>query len=163
MIALGGKTLDLAAFEQIIIGKKNVNISSSAEKDVTRSFEFLEKFSKDKLIYGINTGFGPMAQYRINDTDRTQLQYNLIRSHSSGMGQLLSPQHSRAMLLARMHTLLLGYSGIHPDTVKLMGDLINNDAYPCVYAHGGVGASGDLVQLAHLALGLIGEGNFWFK
>ena len=163
MIALGGKTLDLAAFEQIIIGRKNVNISASAEKDVTRSFEFLEKFSKDKLIYGINTGFGPMAQYRINDADRTQLQYNLIRSHSSGMGQLLSPQHSRAMLLARMHTLLLGYSGIHPDTVKLMSDLINNDAYPCVYAHGGVGASGDLVQLAHLALGLIGEGNFWFK
>jgi histidine ammonia-lyase len=57
MIALGGKTLDLAAFEQIIIGKKDVNISASADKDVTRSFEFLEKFSKDKLIYGINTGF----------------------------------------------------------------------------------------------------------
>jgi histidine ammonia-lyase len=163
MIALGGKTLDLAAFEQIILQEKDINISAAAVKDVTRSFEFLTKFSKDKLIYGINTGFGPMAQYRIDDADRTQLQYNLIRSHSSGMGALLSPQHSRAMLLARMNTLLLGYSGIHPDTVQLMADLINNKAYPCVYAHGGVGASGDLVQLAHLALGLIGEGNFWFN
>jgi histidine ammonia-lyase len=162
MIALGGKTLDLAAFEQIILQEKDVNISSAAAKDVSRSFEFLTKFSKDKLIYGINTGFGPMAQYRIEDADRERLQYNLIRSHSSGMGALLSPQHSRAMLLARMHTLLLGYSGIHPDTVELMQNLLNAKAYPCVYAHGGVGASGDLVQLAHLALGLIGEGNFWF-
>lgn len=163
MISLGGKPLDLAVFEQIVLQEKEVTISAPAIKDVTRSYDFLRSFSKDKLIYGINTGFGPMAQYRINDDDRKQLQYNLIRSHSSGMGQLLSPKHSRAMLLARLNTMLLGYSGIHPDTVQLMTDLLNNEAYPCVYAHGGVGASGDLVQLAHLALGLIGEGNFWFK
>lgn len=163
MVSLGGKVLDIAAFEQIILHQKQVTISASTIKEVSRSYNFLQSFSKDKLIYGINTGFGPMAQYRINDKDRKQLQYNLIRSHSSGMGQLLSPQQSRAMLLARLNTMLLGYSGIHPDTVQLMADLLNNEAYPCVYAHGGVGASGDLVQLAHLALGLIGEGNFWFE
>ncbi|MBS1772859.1 MAG: aromatic amino acid lyase [Bacteroidetes bacterium] len=163
MISLGGKALDLSTFEQVVLYTKQVNISASALKEVTQSYNFLKNFSGDKLIYGINTGFGPMAQYRINDTDRKQLQYNLIRSHSSGMGQLLSPLHSRGMLLARLNTMLLGYSGIHPDTVQLMVDLLNNEAYPCVYAHGGVGASGDLVQLAHLALGLIGEGNFWFK
>ena len=67
------------------------------------------------------------------------------------------------MLLARLHSLLLGYSGIHPELPQLMTDLMNMDAYPCVYAHGGVGASGDLVQLAHLALGLIGEGKFWWN
>ena len=116
MISLGGKPLDLAAFEQIILHNEQVNISASAIKDVTRSFEFLKSFSNDKLIYGINTGFGPMAQYRINDTDRKQLQFNLIRSHSSGMGQLLSPLHSRALLLSRLNTLLLGYSGIHSAT-----------------------------------------------
>lgn len=163
MISLGGKAIDLATFEQVVLHQKEVNISASAIKEVTQSYNFLKSFSGDKLIYGINTGFGPMAQYRINDTDRKQLQYNLIRSHSSGMGQLLSPLHSRGMLLARLHTMLLGYSGIHPDVVQLMTNLLNNDAYPCVYAHGGVGASGDLVQLAHLALGLIGEGNFWFE
>lgn len=163
MVSLGGKAIDIAAFEQIVLQTKEVNLAAPAVKEVTRSYDFLRTFSKDKLIYGINTGFGPMAQYRINDTDRKQLQYNLIRSHSSGMGQLLSPLHSRAMLLARLHTMLLGFSGIHPDTVQLMTDLLNNEAYPCVYAHGGVGASGDLVQLAHLALGLIGEGNFWYK
>lgn len=163
MISLGGKPLDLAVFEQIILQQKDINIAAAAITGVTRSYDFLQSFSKDKLIYGINTGFGPMAQYRINEDDRKELQYNLIRSHSSGMGQLLSAQSCRATLLARLHTLLLGYSGIHPDTVQLMADLINNDAYPCIYAHGGVGASGDLVQLAHLALGLIGEGNFWYE
>ena len=163
MISLGGKPLDLAAFEQIILQQNPITISASAITNVTRSYEFLQAFSQDKLIYGINTGFGPMAQYRIDDDDRRQLQYNLIRSHSSGMGQILSPLNCRATMLARLNTLLLGYSGIHPDMVQLMVELINNDAYPCIYSHGGVGASGDLVQLAHLALGLIGEGKFWFK
>jgi len=163
MISLGGKPLDITAFEQIVLHQKNINISAAAIKEVTRSYQFLQSFSKDKLIYGINTGFGPMAQYRIEDNDRRDLQYNLIRSHSSGMGQLLSPMHTRALMLSRLNTLLLGYSGIHPETVQLLTDLINNEAYPCVYAHGGVGASGDLVQLAHLALGLIGEGEFWFE
>jgi|SRR5690606_33281420 len=104
-----------------------------------------------------------MAQYRIEDDARIQLQLNLIRSHSSGMGQLLSPLQSRATLLARLNTMMRAYSGIHPELVKLMRDLLNAAAYPCIYQHGGVGASGDLVQLAHLALGLIGEGNFQYK
>lgn len=163
MIALGGKPLDLDAFEQIVLYQKEVNLTPSAVKEASRSYEFLKAFSQDKLIYGINTGFGPMAQYRINDTDKKQLQYNLIRSHSSGMGDKLNTIQSRAMMLARLHTLVLGYSGVHPDLVQLMTDLINNEAYPCIYAHGGVGASGDLVQLAHLALGLIGEGEFWHE
>lgn len=163
MISLGGKPLDLAAFEQIILQQKPVTVAASSMENVRGCYEFLKEFSQDKLIYGINTGFGPMAQYRIDDNDRRQLQYNLIRSHSSGMGQLLSPLNCRATMLARLNTLLLGYSGIHPEMILLMTTLINNDAYPCIYAHGGVGASGDLVQLAHLALGLIGEGDFWFK
>ncbi len=160
MIPLSGKKLDLAAFEQIILQQKQINISASALKEVRQSYDFLKSFSRDKLIYGINTGFGPMAQYRIDDADCRALQYNLIRSHSSGMGQLLEPRHTRALMLARLNTLLLGYSGVHTDTVTLLTALINAEAYPCIYAHGGVGASGDLVQLAHLALGLVGEGEF---
>ncbi|HRO41979.1 MAG TPA: aromatic amino acid ammonia-lyase [Flavipsychrobacter sp.] len=163
MISLGGRILDLAAFEQIVLQNKNIEIAKATLDDVSDCFEFLQKFSGDKLIYGINTGFGPMAQYRINDEDRSALQYNLIRSHSSGMGAVLSEQQCRATLLARMNTMLLGYSGIHINLIHLMTALINAGAYPAIYAHGGVGASGDLVQLAHLALGLIGEGNFWFK
>ncbi len=163
MISLGGKKLDLAAFEQIVLQQKPINITEETLDNVKASFDFLNNFSQDKLIYGINTGFGPMAQYRIDDADRKQLQYNLIRSHSSGMGALLTAQQCRATMLARLNTLNLGFSGIHVNLVKLMQDLINADAYPAIYSHGGVGASGDLVQLAHLALGLIGEGDFWFK
>ncbi|HQE11309.1 MAG TPA: aromatic amino acid ammonia-lyase [Flavipsychrobacter sp.] len=163
MITINAKSLDLAAFERIVLQKETLHLDAASIQNVVDSYEFLAAFSDDKLIYGINTGFGPMAQYRIDDADRKKLQYNLIRSHSSGMGQILPEQQCRATLLARMNTLLLGYSGVHVSTINLMVNLINAEAYPCIYAHGGVGASGDLVQLAHLALGLIGEGEFWFK
>ena len=163
MVSVGRKKLDIREFGRIVLQGKPVSIDSRSLAEVQRSYNFLKVFSKGKLIYGINTGFGPMAQYRIDDADLHQLQYNLVRSHSSGMGRLLSPAQTRALMLARLNTMLLGYSGIHPDTVTLLAELINNEAYPCVYSHGGVGASGDLVQLAHLALGMIGEGDFLFK
>ncbi len=162
-LELGSSLLGMAAFEQIVLQQSAIKLSAETVKNVDDSFRFLQQFSADKLIYGINTGFGPMAQYRINDEDRIALQYNLIRSHCSGMGNVLSAQQCRATMLARLNTLLLGFSGVHQNLVTLMTSLINADAYPVLYAHGGVGASGDLVQLAHLALGLIGEGSFYFK
>lgn len=149
--------------EQIVLQKETVTLDPRQLQEVADCHRFLINFSKDKLIYGINTGFGPMAQYRIEDADRVHLQLNLIRSHCSGMGKLLSPVQSRAALLARLNTMMCARSGIHPGTVELMAALLNAEAYPCMYHHGGVGASGDLVQLAHLALGLIGEGNFWYR
>jgi histidine ammonia-lyase len=163
MIPIGKEILNLDTLEQIVLQKQNISIHAAAAAEVNTSHEFLKNFAKDKLIYGINTGFGPMAQYRIEDEDARQLQLNLIRSHSSGMGTLLTPDQSRALMLARLNTVLRAYSGIHPELIQLMEALINAEAYPCVYQHGGVGASGDLVQLAHLALGLIGEGYFQYK
>ena len=163
MAVLGAQILTLEQLEQIVLQKETVTLDTERLREVADCHRFLIDFSKDKLIYGINTGFGPMAQYRIEDADRVQLQLNLIRSHCSGMGKLLSPIQSRAALLARLNTMLCARSGIHPDTVELMVALLNAEAYPCMYHHGGVGASGDLVQLAHLALGLIGEGNFWYR
>lgn len=163
MKEIAGQPLSLESLEQIVFQKENIALSEKALKNVQQCYDFLVDFSKDKLIYGINTGFGPMAQYRIEDADRIALQHNLIRSHCSGMGRLLSPQQLRATLLARLNTMMLAHSGIHPDLVLLLKELINHEAYPCIYEHGGVGASGDLVQLAHLALGLIGEGHFWYK
>lgn len=160
---IGNKILNLEALEQIVLQKSKISINAEANADVVASHQFLKDFAKDKLIYGINTGFGPMAQYRIEDADAIKLQLNLIRSHSSGMGSLLSPDQSRALMLARLNTMLRAYSGIHPELVELMTNLINAEAYPCVFQHGGVGASGDLVQLAHLALGLIGEGYFQYQ
>jgi len=163
MAVLGAQILTLEQLEQIVLQKETVTLDPRQLQEVADCHRFLINFSKDKLIYGINTGFGPMAQYRIEDADRVQLQLNLIRSHCSGMGKLLSPVQSRAALLARLNTMMCARSGIHPGTVELMAALLNAEAYPCMYHHGGVGASGDLVQLAHLALGLIGEGNFWYR
>ncbi|MGB1319020.1 MAG: aromatic amino acid lyase, partial [Flavobacteriales bacterium] len=130
---------------------------------VKESFAFLKKFSKDKIIYGINTGFGPMAQYRISDDELGHLQYNLIRSHASGMGAGLPDQYVRAVMLNRLNTLALGGSGVSLAVIEQLGSYIEKGIYPYIPEHGSVGASGDLVQLAHLALGLIGEGKAIYK
>jgi histidine ammonia-lyase len=140
-----------------------VELDASALKKVSESHDFLVEFSRDKLIYGINTGFGPMAQYRVSEEHQLQLQYNLIRSHSAGAGKALPDIQVKSAMICRLSSLMQGYSGIHPDVVILLKELINNNVYPQIFEHGGVGASGDLVQLAHLALNLIGEGEVTYK
>lgn len=155
--------LSLKEFKTIVFENKEVEVSEAVQNRVMESFIFLKEFSTNKVIYGVNTGFGPMAQYRIKDEDRIQLQYNLIRSHSSGTGKPLSPINVKSAILARLNTLSLGNSGVHPSVIHLMKEFINRDITPLIFEHGGVGASGDLVQLAHLALTLIGEGEVFYK
>ena len=155
--------LSIAEFESVIFNKAEVSISDTVYQRVNESFEFLRDFSSEKIIYGVNTGFGPMAQYKIEKEQQTQLQYNLIRSHASGTGQPLSQRQVKAAILARMNSLSLGNSGVHSSVIELMKELINRDITPLIFSHGGVGASGDLVQLAHLALVLIGEGEVFYK
>ncbi|TGD59187.1 HAL/PAL/TAL family ammonia-lyase [Flavobacterium humi] len=155
--------LSLEEFTSIVFKNNKVGISSTVLDRVEESFTFLKEFSGNKVIYGVNTGFGPMAQYRIKEEDRLQLQYNLIRSHSSGTGKPLSPVFVKSAILARLNTLSLGNSGVHPSVIHLMSEFINRDITPLIFEHGGVGASGDLVQLAHLALTLIGEGEVFYK
>ncbi|SDX03427.1 HAL/PAL/TAL family ammonia-lyase [Aequorivita viscosa] len=162
MPILNGK-LETADFDKIIFKNEAVQLHKDIIERVQISFDFLKEFSENKIIYGVNTGFGPMAQYKIKDEERIQLQYNLIRSHASGTGNPIPAQHVRAAMLARLNTLSLGNSGVHPSVIKLMSALLNKNIIPLIYEHGGVGASGDLVQLAHLALVLIGEGEVFYK
>jgi len=163
MISIAERPLTLSECSEILFRNEEISLSVVALKKVSESHSFLQSFSKNKLIYGINTGFGPMAQYKISDENLIELQYNLIRSHCSGSGKLLSPLLTKALMVARLNSLMQGYSGVHPDTVELLTTLINLNVYPCIYEHGGVGASGDLIQLAHLALVLIGEGEVFFE
>lgn len=163
MIRIGLQDLTLKDFIEVVLNNDRISIDESALKKSTESFRFLGEFSKDKLIYGINTGLGPMAQYRINDKDRIKLQYNAIRSHAAGSGGALPADYAFAAMFARLNTLAKGYSGVHPDTLRILEDFINNSIIPYIPAHGGVGASGDLIQLAHLALNLIGEGYVFYK
>ena len=155
--------LELRDFQRIIIENESIELDPSLLQRVNESFSFLKEFSKNKVIYGVNTGFGPMAQFKISDEDTHQLQYNLIRSHSSGIGNPLPADEVKACILARLNTLSLGNSGVHESVVFLLKELINRDVTPLIFEHGGVGASGDLVQLAHLALVLIGEGEVFYK
>jgi histidine ammonia-lyase len=124
---------------------------------------FIKKFAADKVIYGINTGFGPMAQWRVDDKHLKDLQYNIIRSHATGAGAPLDDTCVKAAMIARAGTLLQARSGVHPDAVRLLVQFINRGIFPFIPEHGSVGASGDLVQLAHMALTLIGEGQVHYK
>jgi len=155
--------LDLKDFYEVIFNENSIELDQDLLSKVENSFNFLKEFSENKVIYGVNTGFGPMAQYKIKDEDRIQLQYNLIRSHASGVGNPIPKMYVKAAMLARLNTLSLGNSGVHISVIELMKELINRDITPLIYEHGGVGASGDLVQLAHLALVLIGEGEVYYK
>jgi len=162
MVKLNG-TLGIEDFYKIIFENNPIEIEKSVYQTIENSFNFLRDFSENKTIYGVNTGFGPMAQYKIADADRVKLQYNLIRSHASGTGNPIPKKYVKAAILARLNTLSLGNSGVHKSVIELMSTLINLDITPLIYEHGGVGASGDLVQLAHLALVLIGEGEVYYK
>ena len=155
--------LNFDNFVRIVFGDANVSISKETDQIIEKSFRFLQKFAKNKIIYGVNTGFGPMAQYRIDDSDQKRLQYNLIRSHASGSGEPFDEKIVRAAILCRMNSLSQGKSGVHPEVIYLMRELLNNKVTPLIFKHGGVGASGDLVQLAHLALTLIGEGEVFYQ
>lgn len=163
MVHVGDRDLTLDNFSDILYKDQEVSLDTQTIEKVKVNFQFLQKFSSNKLIYGINTGFGPMAQYKVNEKNLLQLQYNLIRSHSSGAGNIMNPILVKAVMIARLNSLMQGYSGVHPEIVELLKDLINKNVSPCIFEHGGVGASGDLVQLAHLALVLIGEGEVIYE
>ncbi len=163
MIFIGQDVLSLNDFSELVFKQKEAALDEAALNKVHINFEFLKKFSSNKLIYGINTGFGPMAQYKVSEENILQLQYNLIRSHSSGSGNLMPALLSKALMVARLNSFMQAYSGVHAEVVELLKELINKNINPCIYEHGGVGASGDLVQLAHLGLVLIGEGEVLFE
>ena len=153
----------LTKFKNIIFDNQQLELSEEEVNKVTDCYNFLADFAKNKVIYGLNTGFGPMAQYKISESDLLNLQYNIIRSHSSGAGKPLAEIYVKAAMLCRYVTFLYGKSGVHVDTLNLIKNFINKNIIPFVPEHGSVGASGDLVQLSHLSLTLIGEGEVFYK
>lgn len=155
--------LQLQDVRSIVEENQQISIDEEVRRDIDNCFSFLDAFSKDKVIYGINTGFGPMAQWRIDDDHLKELQYNIIRSHSTGAGQPLSEKCVRAAMLARLMTFMQAHSGVNVKTCELLVEFLNRGIYPVIPQHGSVGASGDLVQLAHIALALIGEGEVFYQ
>lgn len=157
------KVLTLEQVRRMLFGEALLDPKTLPLHKVETCYEFLKSFSAEKVIYGINTGFGPMAQWRVDDAYLTDLQYNIIRSHATGAGDPLPDLYVKAAMIARLGTFLQARSGIHVDVVKLLIEFINRGIYPFIPKHGSVGASGDLVQLAHIALTLIGEGEVHYR
>ena len=112
----------------------------------------------DDVVYGINTGFGAMSSVRIDGNDLEDLQTNLIRSHACGVGELMEPEHVLLMMVFRANSLAKGVSGIRPEIIEMLIEMINSGIAPVVPRIGSLGASGDLAPLSHMSLALLGEG-----
>ena len=151
--------LDAAQLEQAAAGGARWSIAGSARAGIDASVNAVrELVAQHAAVYGINTGFGKLAQTRIADADLAQLQTNLVLSHSAGVGQPLAAPVVRLMLLLKAASLAHGFSGVRMEVIDLLLGLLNADVLPVIPEKGSVGASGDLAPLAHLACVLIGVG-----
>lgn len=139
-----------------------VELAASAKAQMQKSRDYIEgRIASGEVMYGVNTGFGAFSSVRISDDEIEQLQRNLIRSHSMGVGAPFTKTETRAMMILRANALAKGHSGIRPTVVEKILEFLNNDIIPVVPSQGSVGASGDLAPLSHLALAIIGEGDAW--
>ncbi len=162
-IALDGGSIALDVFARFLDGKQKVAIAKSVLPRLKRARLFVEeKLESNEPFYGINTGFGMLANKRIPKRDLDLLQQNLILSHAVGVGEPFPPSIARLIMLLRANVLATGYSGIRPETLRLLVDMINVDIVPIIPQKGSVGASGDLAPLSHLALAMLGRGKVWY-
>lgn len=163
-ILLDGDSLSLEAILDVAHRRAEVSLSAEARRRVERARAVVDRVAEgDAAVYGINTGFGTLAEVRIDKQDLRRLQRNLLLSHAAGVGDPLPLPEARALLLLRCNVLAKGYSGIRPITLDLALAMLAQDVVPVVPARGSVGASGDLAPLAHLALVLIGEGEAIYR
>jgi histidine ammonia-lyase len=159
MLLLTGSTLRLDELQDVADGDLRVALSEEAARRVDAARAVVEEHAaRDEAVYGINTGFGALAETLIAREALETLQVNLLRSHAAGVGEPLPIRAVRASMLLRANVLAKGYSGLRRSTLELLIELLNRRVHPVVPSRGSVGASGDLAPLAHLSLVLIGEG-----
>ena len=158
-----GTPLTLADVMRVANDGAPVALAYDARDRIVASREYIERLvAEGRTVYGVTTGFGKLANVRIAPADVQQLQRNLVRSHAMGVGEPLSQEVVRAMLLLRAQSLSLGFSGIRVEVIELLIAMLNHGIHPIIPSQGSVGASGDLAPLAHMALALIGEGKVEF-
>ncbi|HEX8141359.1 MAG TPA: histidine ammonia-lyase [Pyrinomonadaceae bacterium] len=164
MLELNGQGLSLDEVCRVARGELRVQFSQQARARMTDSRRVIEKILGDgRVVYGVNTGFGKLADMRIAPSELRELQLNLVRSHACGLGPPLSEMETRAMMLLRANVLARGYSGARPILVDTLLMMLERGLYALVPEKGSVGASGDLAPLAHLALACIGEGEAFYR
>jgi histidine ammonia-lyase len=163
-IQINGNDLSFDELRQVVYERRPVALAADAQKKVVAAREVVEKLLReDRVAYAINTGVGKLSDVHIQPAQNRQLQLNLIRSHCVGVGEPLSQEETRAMMLLRANSLSKGFSGVRPEVIELICAMLNKGVHPVVPSQGSVGASGDLAPLAHLALAMIGEGEVWFE
>jgi histidine ammonia-lyase len=163
-VVLTGDPLSLDEISLVAHKGARVDIAAEACVRMDRSRRVISSvLEKGDVAYGINTGFGKLSDVQIPLNQLAALQLNLVRSHCCGVGDPLGEAEVRAMLLLRANVLAKGYSGVRPLVVETIAAFLNSGILPVIPARGSVGASGDLAPLAHLALGLIGEGEVIYQ
>jgi len=164
MLELNGQQLTLQQIVDVASGKEQVTLGAEARARVEEARRVVEQIvAQKRTVYGVNTGFGKLSDVTIEPADLRQLQFNLVRSHSCGLGDPLSQAEARAMLLLRANVLATGFSGARPLVIETLIAMLEHGVTPVIPEKGSVGASGDLAPLAHLALAAIGEGEAFFK
>lgn len=161
-ILLTGQSVTIDQVWKVAFYKYKVELCPEAKNKIKNSRDYIEnRIDKGDIMYGVNTGFGSFSGVSISEADINELQINLIRSHSMGVGGNFRPEFTRAIMFLRANALARGNSGCRVKVVEKIIEFLNKDVSPVIPKQGSVGASGDLAPLAHLALALIGEGEVW--
>jgi histidine ammonia-lyase len=158
-VGIDGNSLTIEQVVRVAREMARVDLTAGAKNRMLASRRALEKLVEDgRTIYAVNTGVGELVDVKIPREELENLQINLLRSHACGVGDRYPTEIVRAMMLLRANALAKGYSGVRPDVVDMLVGMLNKRVHPSVPRQGSVGASGDLVMLAHLGLAMIGEG-----
>jgi histidine ammonia-lyase len=156
---INGNDLGFEELRHVVHQQRMVEVAQEAREKVNAARAVVDKLVREnRLAYAITTGVGKLSDVRIDAAQNRQLQINLVRSHAAGLGEPLSQEETRAMMLLRANSLAKGYSGVRVDVISMLCEMLNRGVHPVIPSQGSVGASGDLAPLAHLALVLIGEG-----
>src|SRR5437773_1278660 len=159
-LLINGNDLTLEDLRQVVYERYPVALAGPAREKVNSARAIVDKLvAENRVAYAITTGVGKLSDVHIDPAQNRILQVNLVRSHAAGVGEPLSKEETRAMMLLRANSLAKGYSGVRASVIEMLCELLNHGVHPVIPSQGSVGASGDLAPLAHLALALIGEGD----
>lgn len=163
-LIITGNNLTLLDVEAVARRKRRVALSDQASQRISKAKDLVDKIAgSNKAVYGISTGFGELSTVHISEDKNLCLQRNLILSHACGMGNPLPEDIVRAIMLLRLNTMAKGFSGVSPSVTALLTEFLNRNIIPYIPEQGSLGASGDLANLAHMALVLVGEGKAWYE
>ena len=163
-LKLNGNNLTFDDLREVVYENRPVILAPDAREKVDAARAVVDKLVREnRVAYAITTGVGKLSDVHIEPAQNRQLQLNLIRSHSAGVGEPLSEAETRAMMVLRANSLAKGFSGVRAEVINLLCEMVSRKVHPVIPSQGSVGASGDLAPLAHLALAMIGEGQVLYE